>query len=53
MSAKEEFLEIFRENVHRDGAEALLDYLTNKSDFFTAPRPGITGPMPADYANTA
>ena len=37
MSAKEEFLEIFRENVHREGAEALLDYLTNKSDFFTAP----------------
>ena len=37
MSAKEEFIEIFREHVHRDGAEALLDYLTNKSDFFTSP----------------
>ena len=37
MSAKEEFIEIFREHVHRDGADALLDYLTNKSDFFTAP----------------
>lgn len=37
MAAKEEFIEIFRENVHREGAEALLDYLENKSDFFTAP----------------
>ena len=37
MSAREEFIEIFRENIHREGAEALLDYLMNKSDFFTAP----------------
>ena len=29
MSAKEEFIEIFRENVHREGAEALLEYLSN------------------------
>lgn len=34
---KEEFLEIFRENVTREGSQALLDYLENKSDFFTAP----------------
>ena len=31
MAAKEEFIEIFRENVHREGAEALLDYLVKKS----------------------
>ena len=37
MSGKEEFLEIFREHVHREGADALLDYLENKCDFFTAP----------------
>lgn len=37
MSGKEEFIEIFRENVHREGADALLDYLENKSDFFTCP----------------
>ena len=37
MSAREEFIEIFRENIHREGSEALLDYLMNKSDFFTAP----------------
>ena len=37
MPAKEEFIEVFRENIHREGAEALLDYLENKSDFFTAP----------------
>ena len=37
MSAKEEFIEIYRQNVKRDGADALLDYLEHKSDFFTAP----------------
>ena len=37
MTAKEEFIEIYRSSIHREGAEALLDYLENKSDFFTAP----------------
>ena len=37
MSAKEEFIEIYRANIQREGADALLDYLENKSDFFTAP----------------
>ena len=37
MSGKEEFIEIFREKITRPGADALLDYLENKSDFFTAP----------------
>ena len=37
MSAKEEFIEIFKQNITRPGAEALLDYLEHKSDFFTAP----------------
>ena len=37
MSAKEEFLELYRQNITREGADALLDYLENKSDFFTAP----------------
>ncbi len=37
MDGKEEFIEIFRENIHREGADALLDYLENKSDFFTCP----------------
>lgn len=36
MSEKEEFIEIFRQNIKRDGAEALLDYLIG-SDFFEAP----------------
>lgn len=36
MSYKEEFLEIFRENIKREGAEGLLEWL-NKTDFFTAP----------------
>lgn len=34
---KDEFIEIFRENITREGSDALLDYLVNKSDFFTAP----------------
>ena len=37
MSVKEEFIEIFKQNITRPGADALLDYLINKSDFFTAP----------------
>lgn len=34
---KEEFIQIYRENIVREGSDALLDYLENKSDFFTAP----------------
>ncbi len=37
MSVKEEFIEIFKQNITRPGADQLLDYLENKSDFFTAP----------------
>ena len=37
MSTKEEFIEIFKEHITRTGADALLDYLENKSDFFEAP----------------
>ncbi len=37
MTAKEEFISIYKENIKREGADNLLDYLINKSDFFTAP----------------
>lgn len=37
MSKKEKFIKIYQENIHRDGAQQLLEYLTNKCDFFTAP----------------
>lgn len=37
MSAREEFIEIYQTYIHREGSTALLDYLQNKSDFFTAP----------------
>ncbi len=40
MSCKEEFIELYREHITRPGAEALLDYLENKCDFFTAPASG-------------
>lgn len=33
---KEQFIEICKATIHRDGIDALLDYL-DKSDFFTAP----------------
>ena len=34
---KEEVIRSDRENIQRDGADALLEYLEKKSDFFTAP----------------
>lgn len=37
MTAKEEFISIYTQNIKREGADLLLDYLTNKCDFFTAP----------------
>ena len=37
MSFREEFIEIFKEKITRPGEDALLNYLENKSDFFTAP----------------
>lgn len=37
MTDKEEFISIFNEKIKREGAEKLLDFLENKSDFFTAP----------------
>ena len=38
MTAKERFLEIYREKIHREGADRFLEFLEGKtSDFFTAP----------------
>ena len=38
MDYKEEFLELYRTYVKRDGADKLLEYLLSpQSDFFTAP----------------
>ena len=35
MNPKKEFIEIFNKNIHRDGADKLLEYLISKnSDFF-------------------
>ena len=34
---KEKFIGLYRMHITRDGSEALLDWLENKSDFFTAP----------------
>lgn len=41
MTDKERFIEIFKTNIKREGAEALLDFLCGpQSDFFTAPASG-------------
>ena len=38
MSLKQEFLDIYKQYVHREGADKLLEYLlSTNSDFFTAP----------------
>ena len=38
MTKKEEFMEIYKTNIKREGADKLLDYLDSPaSDFFTAP----------------
>ena len=38
MTAREEFLSIYRTHIHREGADKLLEYLDSPaSDFFTAP----------------
>ena len=37
MSIQDKFTEIYQTYIHREGADKFLDYLTNKSDFFTAP----------------
>lgn len=37
MNNKEKFIEIYRACIHREGSEAVLDFLLEKTDFFTAP----------------
>lgn len=37
---KEEFINIFKKYINRDGSDKLLDYLVNSSDFFTGPASG-------------
>ena len=38
MTDRERFIEIFKNNIKREGAEALMDYICGpQSDFFTAP----------------
>ena len=38
MNSKEKFIEIYKENIKREGADKLLEYLLSPaSDFFTAP----------------
>ena len=38
MDSKEEFIQIFKENIKREGADQFLEFLlSNRSDFFVAP----------------
>ena len=37
MDIQQRFTEAYQANIHREGADQFLDYLKNRSDFFTAP----------------
>lgn len=37
---KQEFIRIYKDNIKREGANELLEYLEKRSDFFTAPASG-------------
>ena len=38
MSYQEEFIQIYKQHIHREGADKLLEYLcSHQSDFFDAP----------------
>ncbi len=37
---KQQFIKVYNQNIKREGADKLLDYLLNNSDFFTAPASG-------------
>lgn len=37
MPCRDEFIEIYNQYIHREGSAELLEYLTDRSDFFTAP----------------
>lgn len=37
---KQEFIKVYNENIKREGADKLLEYLSTSSDFFTAPASG-------------
>ena len=51
---KEKFLEIYRQNISRPGADKLLAWLET-TDFFEAPAspPASTSPAPAAWWSTA
>ena len=38
--SKAEFIKVYNENIKREGADKLLDYLVNSSNFFTSPASG-------------
>lgn len=37
MDYKTQFIELYKQHIHREGSDKLLDYLMNQSDFFSAP----------------
>lgn len=37
MNAKEEFIQIYKENIHRDGADAFLEFLEGPHSDFSQP----------------
>ena len=37
MTGEEQFKELYRRYIHREGAEELLEWMERETDFFTAP----------------
>lgn len=54
-AVKQRFLDIYKTNIKREGADKLLDYLLSpKSDFFTAPASTrYHGSYEGDFCSTA
>ena len=40
MTNKERFVQLVKENIKREGIDALLDWLESRTDFYTAPASG-------------
>ena len=40
MTNKERFIQLVKDNIKREGIDALLDWLENRTDFYTAPASG-------------
>ena len=55
MTGEEQFKELYRRYIHREGAEELLEWMERETDFFTAPastKHHLAYPFEAKYTTT-